>query len=667
MGFLSPWFLAGLAAAAIPVYFHLLRRQQANPRPFSSLMFFERSTQSSIRHRRLRYLALLAARLALLVLLTLAFAGPYVLRPVASSDERRLLLIVIDRSFSMRAADRIERARQAALSILSARPPAALAQVAALDAQLSLLTEPTADAAELAAAVRSIEAVDERSSFGELARAVRALADSSGAVIDLNLVSDMQQSSMPPGFSDLTLGPKVRLRLHPVAEGPEPNFAVESVAAPGAIFDPAKVRVQVTVSGLHSPAARRSVSLVAGGKVLETRLVEVPENGRATVEFQSLAVPYGFTRCEVRLDPGDRLRADDRFLFAVERADPRPVLFVHEARDRRSLLYFRSALESAETPAFRLQPVTADQCESVDPTRFAVIVLADVETLPAAFEQKLNRHVRDGGAVLIAGGPATARRGRVPVLEEKVLESRYAARAGERFQTAVTADPAHPSLRLAAGWEAVKFFQVVPIDPGAGRVVGRLAAGTPLLIDRPLGEGRVIYFASTFDNIANDFPLHPSFVPFVEQTVSSLGRLERRTASLTVGSFVELRSGAEQGQAVEVIGPEQVRALSLEEAARAQSFQFTREGFYELRRASNRNEMVAVNADRRESDLAPIPRETLALWENTAEGNPEAVAEAGAVQRPWRLWWYLMLLAAAAAVVESLLAVKYLSVEREVA
>jgi hypothetical protein len=33
-------------------------------------------------------------------------------------------------------------------------------------------------------------------------------------------------------------------------------------------------------------------------------------------------------------------------------------------------------------------------------------------------------------------------------------------------------------------------------------------------------------FASTFDNIDNDFPLHASFVPFVEQTARYLGRMD---------------------------------------------------------------------------------------------------------------------------------------------
>ncbi len=62
MGFLAPWFLAGLAALGVPVFVHLLRRHVTTPRPVSSLMFFERGTQSSTRHRRLKYLLLFALR-----------------------------------------------------------------------------------------------------------------------------------------------------------------------------------------------------------------------------------------------------------------------------------------------------------------------------------------------------------------------------------------------------------------------------------------------------------------------------------------------------------------------------------------------------------------------------------------------------------------------------
>ena len=71
MGFLSPWFLGGLLAAGIPLYVHLLKQHKSNPLPFSSLMFFEKRTQSSVKHRRLKYIALLVMRCLLILLIAL--------------------------------------------------------------------------------------------------------------------------------------------------------------------------------------------------------------------------------------------------------------------------------------------------------------------------------------------------------------------------------------------------------------------------------------------------------------------------------------------------------------------------------------------------------------------------------------------------------------------
>src|SRR6202040_4321774 len=108
MGLFAPWFLAGFVALAVPIYVHLLRRHTTTPRPFSSLMFFEPRTQSSIRHRRLRYLLLLSLRMLLLVLLALAFANPFIMRPAARTPGGKLVLLVIDDSFSMRAGTRLK-------------------------------------------------------------------------------------------------------------------------------------------------------------------------------------------------------------------------------------------------------------------------------------------------------------------------------------------------------------------------------------------------------------------------------------------------------------------------------------------------------------------------------------------------------------------------------
>src|SRR5215472_9443827 len=136
MGLLSPWFLAGAAAVTLPIYLHLLRRRRADPRPFSSLMFFEQRTQSSIKHRRLRYLLLLGLRVALLLLLALAFADPFIKRPAASTSGDKLLLLVIDNSFSMRAASRLSDARREATSVLSSRRPRDRAEIMVLGSRI---------------------------------------------------------------------------------------------------------------------------------------------------------------------------------------------------------------------------------------------------------------------------------------------------------------------------------------------------------------------------------------------------------------------------------------------------------------------------------------------------------------------------------------------------
>src|ERR1700733_4587565 len=149
MGFLAPWFLVGLAALAIPFYVHLLRRHTTITRPFSSLMFFERRTQSSIKHRRLRYLLLLSLRALLFILLALAFANPFINRMAAGMNSEKLELVVLDNSFSMRAGTRMADAKREALDVLSARRSTDKAQVMALGSQVQVLTQASLDPAAL--------------------------------------------------------------------------------------------------------------------------------------------------------------------------------------------------------------------------------------------------------------------------------------------------------------------------------------------------------------------------------------------------------------------------------------------------------------------------------------------------------------------------------------
>jgi len=668
MGFLSPFFLVGTAAVALPLYLHLLRRHTTTPHPFSSLMFFEQRTQSSIRHRRLRYLLLLAFRLAVLVLLALAFANPYIKRTVASAAGDKLMLLVIDNSFSMRAGTRLADAKREAISILASRNGSDRAQVASLGSQLHVMTQPIRDPAVLRAAVESIVPGDSRNNFGELTRAARSIQESTHSPIELHLFSDMQKTDMPASFQEMALPANVSLVIHSLAKDTQPNWAVESVHAPSRVWDPKKAHVEAVVAGYHTPSASRTAALVVNGKVIDSRKVDVPAGGRATVDFQNLNVPYGLSRCEVRIDSDDSLPADDSYLFAVERSDPQPALFVHESADSRSPLFFGGALASAEEASFALDSVALERLSGVTLSKYAFVVLSDLGSLPQQFENDLARYVQGGGSVLIAAGTSAAHRGHIPLWDAHIIEARDYSRDGERFLTVAESDSSHPLMQGSQGWANVRFYYAVAVDPSAGRVIARLSDQTPVLVDKKMGEGHVLLFASGLDNLTNDFPVEPVFVPFVKQVARYLSGSEERNGSRLVDSFLELRTAKDRAVSVEIIDPAGHRPLSLKEAASAESYQLTSAGFYTVRLANGTQDLLGVNADRRESNLEPMPNDVLALWsgQNSADFKRLAAARAeNERENRESLWWYAILLVLAAAVGESLLAGRYLVTQAE--
>src|ERR1700681_1291779 len=179
MGFFSPWFLAGALAVGLPIWLHLLKKHKTTPLPFSSLMFFEKRTQSSIKHRRLKYLLLFALRVALLILLALAFANPFInTSGAAAAGGKKLVVLAIDNSYSMRQGGRFDRAKRDALAALDAMNPIDSGVVLGFGSTVQIMNEATMDRPSLRGAILAIQPSDSRGSYAELARSLRSLAQS---------------------------------------------------------------------------------------------------------------------------------------------------------------------------------------------------------------------------------------------------------------------------------------------------------------------------------------------------------------------------------------------------------------------------------------------------------------------------------------------------------
>jgi hypothetical protein len=120
VAFLSPLFLAGALAAAVPIVLHLLKRHTEQRVRFAAVAMLKGAPVEHTSTRRLRKLVLLARRVAALVMLALAFARPFFRGGSAMSGG--LTVVAVDTSLSMSAPASVARARQLFIDAIRQAP-----------------------------------------------------------------------------------------------------------------------------------------------------------------------------------------------------------------------------------------------------------------------------------------------------------------------------------------------------------------------------------------------------------------------------------------------------------------------------------------------------------------------------------------------------------------
>lgn len=637
MGFLAPWFLLGMGSLALPVYLHLLKRDVAERVTFSSLMFFERSRQSSVKHRKIDYRLLLAGRLLLLLLLVLAFANPF-LNVDAGGGEASLRLVIVDNSPSMAAGGNFEKAKREGAALLASLPKGGRLQGASFDNRLRTPAD-----------LSSLTLSDARGSLGEFAQALRALGAEERGRVEVHYFSDFQKSSSPDGFAELRLPENVSLVAHKLEAPATQNWFVEQVKAPRRVRDTKQVKVEGVIASAAAEDATRSVGLEVNGRIVARQKVMVRAGGRASVRFEGFDAGYGFAKCALVLEEEDGLAADNRMWFAVERSDPQAIWFAGPAR---SALYLKSALEAAEGDSYTLEQMDSG---AAPPERFHFAILADAAA-PSSEEDRWREWVERGGSLLIALGPQSVRLGHVPVVGDLLDGTAFASMGAERYWSLGEADSAHPLIEKAGRWEGARFYQTVKVKPGKLHVVARLSSGDPILLEGKAGNGTIVVFASAMDGLSNDFPLAPGWVPFVVQAAARLSGQETAVRQEPAGTAMSLKSDG-PAAAAEVFDPGGTRALTLGDTARGKMVELDRSGLWEVRTGGQRAEMVAVNVDRRESRLEPMDDEALSLWQGKAQTG-EAGRQARQEQSKRAFGLIALALALLAALMEVLLAAR---------
>ncbi len=371
MGFLDPRNLLWGLSLAVLVIIYL--RSRARPLiEVSSLMLFDEQPAPAASVRRVHFDPLFWLEVAALAALTLAIAGFFVRIPETPAHGRSRAL-VFDVGAAMgatdRAVERLDRAKAAALEMISSAGPGDQFSIISYALEAELVQAPTSDQKELRAAI------DRLRSFDVAARpvALRAALMRARGAADIDLFSDRP----PPLAAISNVASAGHFEFHRAA-GSDANLAIVSLepGTPGA----SKGRLSVRSFSEHPAACDLAIDL-AGTEVLRSTVVLAPRE-QAFVGFGPLDAG-GLLRA--RILSADALAADNtRYALAPAADSFSAIVFSPDAAVRDDLA--RTLL--AVNQNFRIETIDpakykADASRASNPYALAIFHDSFVPQVPA--------------------------------------------------------------------------------------------------------------------------------------------------------------------------------------------------------------------------------------------------------------------------------------------
>jgi hypothetical protein len=662
MGFIAPLVLLGLGALAVPVFVHLIQRERKRVVEFPSLMFLRRIPYQSVRRRRLRDVLLLLMRLAALALIVLAFARPFFRRDAlaaASQNGAREAVILVDTSYSMGYGDRWSKAQAAARDAINALNPGDRASLVFFAQGGDVAVRSAGDKGRLTAAVAAGKVGPGATRYAPaLKLAGSLLGESALPTREIIFITDFQRRGweQTPGRDDVKLPERTTLTPVNVASGETANLSATAVSLQRTRFENHD-RVAVTagiVNHSDKPVSNVNVTLEVDGNVIQSLPASAAPGGSGSVTFTPFTVASRNMRASVKLPP-DALERDNVFHFVLSPSEPVRVFVVDRPGAEREALYVDRALPIGESPRVELAARTPASLSEADLRAAAVVVLNDVQVTDDLGD-RLAGFVASGGGLLIAAGPHATwpshAAATVPALPGDIVDRTTApSRLG-------ALEYSHPVFELfraprTGDFSAARFYNYRATGQATGQVLARFDDGTPALLERKTGAGRVLVWTSTLDLSWNDLAVKPVFLPFIHSVTKYLADYADAPSSLTVGQVIPAprhaagRSGSVSRGGTVAIAPSGARvSVETEDGA----LEIGEQGFYDVRTqgaGADSATVLASNVDLTESDLTAVdPRELVASVAGRAPGSPVGLGEPRptdeAQAQAQRLWWYLL-------------------------
>lgn len=663
MIWLYPLYLLGAVAVIGPILMHLRRRPPQERVEFSSLMFLEVQTPMPVSKRRLEHWLLLLLRCLALLLLALMFS-----RPLWRSNEEQAIgqgeavVLLLDRSASMRRGDLWPQAVAAAQTRLSQTATGNRIAVGIFDREVQSLWTFTEDresassrAATIGQRLAKIQPGWAATDLGSaLVQASQWLANEPGLTgfkKRLVLLTDFQEGSHLEALRGQVWPENVTVEVHSLTVPHATQNLAVSLAAASPESDADSGKNASTDSKENSSSQTRKIRL----RFSSAREAEAMDFGLAWeaggADTLQAHLPGGATRVITAppvADPnvarvlklsGDAWDFDNRVFIAPPQPRPVKVVFIGDEKTRQEaaspLYYLSRALQKTATlsPDLQVLPPGKELPKDTDVVFVSGVVLSEVQA------RELRAFTESGGmlvhvlqeetspAVLAAltSMPATA------LSFQGKADTTTSTSPRQDYLMLGHVDSTHPLLQPFADdrlrdFTKLRFWkhrslEISPEAEGNIQVIARFDDGSPAMLAEAPGKGTLLILTSGWHPADSQLALSTKFVPMLYGWLEAAGFRNEEAASLLVGDMLPAEAGAT------LFSPDN-KALP-DGPHRAESI-----GHYTLRQPTGESRVLAVNLPPEETRLMPMNLERLrelgVKVESNAAGAGRSPSEAAA-------------------------------------
>jgi len=397
MRLLEPYFLYAFLALAIPVLIHLFSLQKHKTVYFSNVAFLKQIRQKKSTITKLQKLLLLLVRLVLLSAVILAFSEPYTSKNEAVVNDKKIIGIYIDNSFSMNADNEkgilIEQAKNNARNILNAHK--------GKDEFIFISNELQGKHQRILDYNDCLDAIDQTSIKAPVLN-IRSVIDRWNALkqneinaqAELYLISDFQKTSFNEEF--YTQDSSFTTHLLPISSYPQTNLSIDTcyLESPNHSLGQQEWLHFEVSNESNKKLDNLSVKLIINGqqKALSTLTVEARSKTNAKLSFNNHT--SGTQKAYIELTDAT-IPFDNRLYFNFNVTEANKVLCIYENTSNKALntLFRDDIFDYSESDVGIL--------DLSDLTKQNLIILESINNPTSGLINALKLYTENGGNLLI--------------------------------------------------------------------------------------------------------------------------------------------------------------------------------------------------------------------------------------------------------------------------